>query len=89
MPMKEPDFTPARVATAVLIAVGVLVASAAVVSAQVGIVALGVFGLAGAAARIAAPLRRSFIVRSKTIDAAFLAVLGTALIYLGLATPLG
>lgn len=87
--MNEPEFTPSRVAALVLVAAAVLVALAAIVSAQVAIVSLGVFGLAGAGARVFAPLSRSFVVRRRLVDVAVLGTLGLALIYLGLATPLG
>ncbi len=89
MPMKEQELTSWRVAVAVLAATVVLVSLAVLVSAQVSILSLAVFALAGAAARAFAPLGRAFVVRRRLVDVSVLVVLGGVLAYLGLTTPLG
>ncbi len=88
MSKSEPELTTWRVAIAVLATTAVLVALAALVSARVAILSLAVFALAGAAARAFAPLGRAFVVRRKLVDVAVLVVLGGALAFLGLTTPL-
>jgi len=89
MPMREPELTPSRVAMAVLAVTIVLVTGAAVASPRVAIVALAVFALAGAGARVFARASRAFVVRSRTTDVSVLLVFGVVLAYLGLTTPLG
>jgi hypothetical protein len=89
MPMSQPELTPWRVATGVLATAVFLVALSAIASARTAILALAVFALAGAAARIFAPLRRAFVVRRRFVDVSVLLILGGALAYLGLTTPLG
>ena len=89
MSKSEPELTTWRVAIAVLAATGLLISLAALVSARVAILSLSVFALAGAAARAFAPLGRAFVVRRKIVDVAVLVLLGGALAFLGLTTPLG
>jgi len=87
--MTDSDPTAWRVAAAVLLTAGALVALAGLASARTGILALGVFALAGAAARVFLPGRRPFVVRRRLVDVTVLVVFGGALVYLGLTTPLG
>jgi hypothetical protein len=87
--MSDPDLTPSRVAAAALVACVILVALAGVASARAAILGLAIFAIAGAAARLFAPLRRAFVVRSRWVDVTVLAALGGALGFLGLTTPLG
>lgn len=87
--MNEQHLTTAKVAGSVLVVALLLIVVALVVSAQVAIVALGVFALAGAGARTITPLRRAFVVRRRAVDVTVLLVLGGALLYLGFTTPLG
>ena len=87
--MGDRELTPWRVAVSVLAGAAALVLLSVLVSAQVSILALAVFALTGAAARVFAPLRRAFAVRRRAVDVTMLTLLGAALIYLGLTTPLG
>lgn len=89
MPMTDPELTSWRVAVGALTGAAVLVSLAGLVSARVAILALAGFALAGALARVVAPVRRAFVVRRRLIDVGVLLVLGGALGYLGLTTPLG
>ena len=89
MPKSQPELTSWRVAVAVLAATAVLVSLAAFASARAAILSLAVFALAGAAARAFTPLGRAFIVRRKIVDVSVLLILGGALIFLGVSTPLG
>lgn len=87
--MSDHDLTPWGVAIVVLVAVWLLVLLAVVVSPAVSVLALAAFALAGAVARVAAPLRRAFVVRRRAIDVIILSVLAVALAYLGLTANLG
>ncbi len=87
--MNEQHLTTARVAGSVLGVALCLVALAALASAQVAIIALGAFAIAGAGARTFTPLRRAFVVRRRAVDVGVLLVLGGSLLYLGFTTPLG
>lgn len=87
--MSDHHLTPWGVAVAVLIGAWVLVLLAFVVSPAVSVLALAAFALAGAGARVAAPLRRAFVVRRRLVDVIVLTVLGVALAYLGLTANLG
>ncbi len=89
MPKKDVHLTPWRVAVAALVGVWVLVLLSLVVSPAVAVLALAAFALAGAAARIASPLRRAFVVRRRVVDVVVLTVFGLALGYLGLTAALG
>ena len=89
MPKRDIHVTPWRVAVAALVAVWVLVLLSLVVSPRVAVLALAAFALAGAAARIASPLRRAFVVRRRAVDVIMLCVFGLALGYLGLTAALG
>lgn len=89
MPMSEPELTSWRVAVAALAATAVLVSLSEFASARIAILSLAAFALAGAAARLFAPLRRAFVVRRRLVDVSVLVALGAALAYLGLTTPLG
>ena len=86
--MKDSDLTPRKVAWSVLAAV-LAVLLMTVVSAKAGIIALAVFALAGAAARVVTPLRSAFVVRRRGVDVIVLTFFGSALLYLGLTTSLG
>ena len=86
--MSEPVMTSGRVAALVLGGAALLVITALVLSARVAIVGMAIFAFAGAAARVFTPLRRAFVVRNRTIDVLVLVAFGTALLYLGLTTPL-
>ena len=87
--MSDNQLTPWGVAVAALTAVWVLVLLSLVTSPAVSVLALAAFALAGAAARIASPLRRAFVVRRRAVDVTILTVLGLALAYLGLTAALG
>lgn len=89
MSMTDSETTPWRVAALALLGAVLLVALAGVVSPRASILALSVFALAGAAARVFTPLRKAFVVRSRPVDVSVLLVLGAALAYLGLTTQLG
>jgi hypothetical protein len=89
MPMRHSHLTPLGVAVAALVAVWVLVLMSLFISPAAAVLALGAFALAGAAARIASPLRRAFVVRRRAIDVIVLSVFGVALVYLGLTAALG
>ena len=89
MPKNETELTSWHVALGVLAASTVLVSLAGLVSARAAILSLAVFALAGAGARAFAPLRRAFVVRRRLVDVSVLLVLGGALAFLGLTTPLG
>lgn len=87
--MSHNPLTPRGVAVAALVAVWVLVLLSLVASPAVAVLGLAAFALAGAAARIAAPLRRAFVVRRRMVDIVVLTTLGLALVYLGLTANLG
>jgi hypothetical protein len=89
MPMSDTHLTPRRVAVILLVAVLTLVLLAFIVSPRASVLALAAFALAGAAARIATPLRRAFVVRRRAVDVLVLTLLGLALLYLGLTAALG
>ncbi len=89
MPTRHLHLTPWRVAVGALVAVWVLVLLALAVSPRVAVLALAAFALAGAAARVASPLRRAFVVRRRLVDVIMLFVFGVALAYLGLTAALG
>jgi hypothetical protein len=89
MPTRHIHLTPWRVAVVALATVWVLVLVSLVVSARVAVLALAAFALAGAAARIASPLRRAFVVRRRVVDVIVLLVFGLMLGYLGLTAALG
>ncbi len=89
MPTRHLHLTPWRVAVAALVAVWLLVLLSVVVSPRVAVLALAAFALAGAAARVASPLRRAFVVRRRVVDVVVLFVFGLALAYLGLTAALG
>ena len=89
MPMNNSELTSWRVAVGALAAAAVLVSLAEFVSARIAILALAGFALAGAVARVIAPLRKAFIVRRRLVDVSVLLIFGVALAYLGLTTPLG
>lgn len=89
MPKSSPELTSWRVAAGALAATAVLVSLAGFVSARVAILSLAAFALAGAVARVVAPLRRAFIVRRRLVDVSVLLILGGVLAYLGFTTPLG
>lgn len=86
--MTEPERPSAEISTAVVVAALAFVATATF-SPQLATLLLSGFAAAGAAARIVAPKKRAFVVRTKGVDVAILAVLAAALAYLGLSTPLG
>ena len=87
--MRESDFTARAVAMGVLVTAVLVTAISVVVSPRVGVVALGLFALAGAGARAVSPLRHAFVVRHKAVDVLVLLAFSGALIYLGLTTELG
>lgn len=87
--MTEPTLTPPRVAIAASVVGVVLVILGALIDARAAVLVLAVFALAGAVARIVTPAARSFAVRRRAVDVTVLAVLGLALGFLGLTTPLG
>lgn len=89
MPTRHLHLTPWRVAVAALVAVWALVLLSLVVSPSVAVLALAAFALAGAAARIASPLRRAFVVRRRAVDVIVLSAFGLVLLYLGLTAALG
>ncbi len=89
MPTRHHHLTPWSVAVATLVAVWVLVLLSLVISPGIAVLALAVFALAGAAARIASPLRRAFVVRRRAVDVIVLSVFGLVLLYLGLTAALG
>jgi len=87
--MGDNQLTPWGVAVAALTAVWILVLLSLVTSPAVSVLALAAFALAGAGARIIAPLRRAFVVRRRAVDVVILATLGVSLVYLGLTAALG
>jgi uncharacterized membrane protein len=87
--MADPTLTPPRVAIVASVGVVVVVVLGALVNARAAVLALAVFALAGAVARIVTPATRAFAVRRRAVDVTVLAVLGLALGFLGLTTPLG
>jgi len=89
MPKREPELTPSRVAMVLLAVMAVIVSLASMVSPRVAILALAAFAIAGAVARLFAPVKRAFMVRRKWIDVGVLVILGAALLYLGMTTQLG
>lgn len=89
MPTRHIHLIPWRVAVAALVTVWLLVLLSLVASPRIAVLALAAFALAGAAARIASPLRRAFVVRRRVVDVIVLFVFGLALAYLGLTAALG
>jgi hypothetical protein len=87
--MGDNHLTPWGVAVAALTAVWILVLLSLVTSPAVSVLALAVFALAGAGARITSPLRSAFVVRRRVVDVVVLAVFGVSLVYLGLTAALG
>jgi hypothetical protein len=87
--MADPTLTPPRVAIAASVGAVTVVIVGALVNARGAVLVLAAFALAGAIARIVTPATRAFAVRRRAVDVAVLAVLGLALGFLGLTTPLG
>ena len=85
----EPQLAAPRIAILAPIGGAVIVVFGVLVSAQAAVLLLGAFAIAGAVARVTAPMSRSFAVRSRAVDVAVLGFLGLALLLLGLTTPLG
>ena len=85
----EPRLASARVAIFALSGGLVILGFGVFVNAQVAVLLLGAFAVAGAIARINASGSRLFGVRSRAVDIAVLGSLGLALLLLGLTTPLG
>jgi hypothetical protein len=87
--MNEPHLTPATVALAALGGAVGIVAVGLTTNMRWGVLLLAVYALAGAVARIVVPAAAAFAVRRRAVDVSVLAVLGLALGYLALTTPLG
>lgn len=86
--MAEP-LAPARISAIIAVAVVAIALSGVLVGVDVAVLALAVFALAGAVARVITPVERAFAVRRRAIDVAVLLALSAGLFWLGLTTPLG
>lgn len=87
--MRETPLTSLGVAAAALIVASAVVAFGALVSVTAAVLALAALSFIAAAARLALPVGRVFAVRRRAVDVATMCVLGAALAFLGLTTPLG
>ncbi len=81
--------TSERVAFLTLLGMAAAVIASLAVGALFAVVLMGAACLAGAVARIALPVGRSFAVRRRAIDVGLLVVFGGGLLFLGLTSPLG
>ncbi|MEX0913738.1 MAG: DUF3017 domain-containing protein [Demequina sp.] len=86
--MNEPHVTPVTVALAALGGAVGIVALGLMTDMRWAVLVLAVYALAGAVARIVVPATAAFAVRRRAVDVSVLLVLGLALGYLGLTTPL-
>jgi hypothetical protein len=89
MTRDEPTLTPRPVAYAVCAGGIAIVVLGTLTNPRAAVLILSLFALAGAIARITTPAARSFAVRRRAVDVTVLGVLGLALGFLGLTTPLG
>lgn len=87
--LSDDGLTPRRLSLVLVIAVVAISLSGLIIGVDAAVLALAVFALAGAVARVFSPVGRSFAVRRRAIDVTVLLIFAGSLGFLGLSTPLG